>query len=122
MASSPLPSACERPRCLTRWQAGHSAAKPASRCAGAPFGERDLARAGALSMPPDAAPGKRRRVPLESPRASYRWFVNAEGIERCHRFERGESRALTPANLGRQLAAAEYPERVAFDPGSRSPR
>jgi hypothetical protein len=71
---------------------------------------------------PHAPPGKRRRVPLESPRANYRWFVSAEGVERCHGFERGESRALTPANLGRQLAAAGYPQRVAFDPSQRSPR
>jgi hypothetical protein len=39
--------------------------------------------------PPDAAPGRRRRVPLGSVRATYRWFVNAEGVERCYRFELG---------------------------------
>ena len=71
--------------------------------------------------PPNSALGRRRRVPLESPRASHRWFVSAEGVERCHRFERGESRELTAENVARQLAAAEYPERVPFGPARRSP-
>ena len=72
--------------------------------------------------PPDAAPGRRRRVPLESPRANYRWFVSAEGVERCHRFQRGESRTPTASNLARQLAAAGFTGRVPFDPARRSPR
>ena len=72
--------------------------------------------------PPYASQARRHRVPLESPPANYRWLVNVAGVERCHRFERGESRALTPANLGRQLAAAGYPERIPFDPAPRGPR
>jgi hypothetical protein len=72
--------------------------------------------------PPDAAPGRRRRVPLGSSRATYRWFVSAEGAERCHRFERGESRELTSEKVARQLAAAGFTGRIPFDSSQRSPR
>ena len=73
-------------------------------------------------IPPNAAPGSRRRVPLGSARATYRWFVDVAGVERCHRFERGESRELVAENVARQLAAAGYVGRATFDPtrwGSR---
>jgi hypothetical protein len=70
-------------------------------------------RGGGLQLPfrfgpPHAAPGRRRVYPLGSARANYLWFVSAERVERGHPFERGESRALTAAELARQLSAAGY--------------
>jgi hypothetical protein len=58
--------------------------------------------------PPHAAPGKVRRYPLESARATVRYFVNAERVIRVHQFQRGESHALTTEDLARQLSAAGY--------------
>ena len=56
--------------------------------------------------PPHAAPGRWRVHPLGSPHANYRYFVSAERVRRVYRFERGEARALTAADLARQLSAA----------------
>ena len=72
--------------------------------------------------PPECAPGTKRVVPHESPKAKYRWFTRADGEERSCQFERGDDRQLTPERVARQLANAGYPATQRFDPATRDPR
>jgi hypothetical protein len=69
--------------------------------------------------PPHAPRGKWRRYELTSPRATYRRFVSADGVERCYPFRRDESRSLTVEAVARQLASAEYLPRSRLDPSTR---
>ena len=59
--------------------------------------------------PPICAPLRRHAERPPWAPANSRWFVRADGQERCHRFARGEPREVTPERLARQLAAAPDP-------------
>jgi hypothetical protein len=58
--------------------------------------------------PPHAEPYKRRRTRPGDPRATYRYFVPAEGWTRLYRFGAQNSRELTLELALRQLLASEY--------------
>ncbi len=69
--------------------------------------------------PPHCARGRRKGARPPDPRANYRWFVSADGTERCVKLE-GE-RPVTAEVLARQLAQSSYVARQAFNPSSRDP-
>ena len=69
--------------------------------------------------PPHSERGKRRGFKPPEPRANYRWFVSANGVERCVRL--GVERAVTPEVLARQLAQSEYLGTQTFDAPRHAP-
>ena len=71
--------------------------------------------------PPLCQPFRRRAFRPPDARAAYRYFVRADGLERCHRFTAGEPRHLTAELLSEQLDAAAYPDVTRFDPATRWP-
>ena len=68
---------------------------------------------------PHAQPGKRRGYKPPEPRAGYRWFVSADGTERCVKLS--AERAVTREVLVRQLAQSEYVGRSHFDASRHAP-
>ena len=72
--------------------------------------------------PPEAPPSKRRVYPPPYPTANYRHFIGADGTQRGYRFARQESRALTVAELERQLRSAGYLATGRFDGTNHGPR
>jgi hypothetical protein len=58
--------------------------------------------------PPLAAPGRFKVVPLESPQANTRYFVDVFEVVRAYSFRRTESRAITEAALIQQLHASGF--------------
>ena len=71
------------------------------------------------SGPPHCERGKRRGLRPPEPRANYRFFVTADGTERCVKLE--AERAITPEVLARQLAESEYVGRSDFDAARHAP-
>ena len=69
--------------------------------------------------PPHCARGRRRGAHPPDPRANYRWFVSADGTERCVNLE--DERAVTAEVLARQLAQSSYVARQRFDPSAHGP-
>jgi hypothetical protein len=74
--------------------------------------------------PPLAAPFKRRRLALGDPRATYRWFVAPDGLQRCYQWPQGSpaNRSLKAATLAQQLRASEYGGRMTPAPPVSDPR
>ena len=56
--------------------------------------------------PPHCERGKRKGFRPPDPKANYRWFVSADGVERCVMLK--DERALTPEVLARQLSQSQY--------------
>ena len=71
--------------------------------------------------PPLCQPFRRRAFRPPDARATYRYFVTQDGLERCHRFTDGEPRELTTELVSAQLAGAAYPDTARFDPATRRP-
>lgn len=71
--------------------------------------------------PPHAPPGHRHIYPIESPRANYLHFVNADGVDGAHQFEPGVSHRLTVESCTRQLAGSGYVGRRGRDRGATRP-
>ena len=69
--------------------------------------------------PPHCARGRRQGTRPPDLRANYRWFVAADGTERCLKLE-GE-REVSVEVLARQLSQSSYYARQAFNPSSRDP-
>jgi len=67
--------------------------------------------------------GVTKRLPLGDASAHYRIFVPQSGPRRSHLFQRGESHAITDADLARQLKGAQYlHEGPPFDADTLTPR
>ena len=69
--------------------------------------------------PPHCERGKRKGFRPPEPRANYRFFVAADGTERCVKLN--AERAVTPEVLAQQLAQSEYVGRPDFDASRHAP-
>ena len=68
--------------------------------------------------PPHAAPHKRRRLSVGSPRANYLWFVPQDpaGNERCQQLTREMDRTINPEVMSAYLLRAGVPARTRWEP------
>jgi hypothetical protein len=71
--------------------------------------------------PPLAQPGRYKVVPLGSPQANTRYFVDAIKVVRAYPFKRNESRTITEAALLQQLHGSGFVGQTAKHEGARRP-
>ena len=69
--------------------------------------------------PPHCARGKRRGYKPPEPCANYRWFVAADGTERCVKLQ-GEH-AVTAEVLARRISQSSYYAKQSFRPSNHGP-
>lgn len=63
------------------------------------------------------ADGKTKRLPLGDQSANYRVFLAQDGVQRLHKFNRGDDHGIREDLLERQLRSAGYAQtEKAFDP------